>query len=263
VVEAGFSFWSTQLHEFFPMGGIYARLHPATGDAAATEAAITEDFPGHVVASMVVPEGGLGDLEVGVRESACTAPGGCPDLEARFDIAGVGPPPDAAPSDLIAAEILPLVGDTVVGREFPISAKVLPRGLWSFDTLALPDHLVAVARRPGGPELASGELRPSGQRGTPFTGRLSIPEAGDMQISVALPLDGGGAREIPGSAVQRTVIEGGPKATGGTSGSGAPGPASPGQAGPASGIPPVVLVIGIGALILAGLFGLNRLLRDL
>ena len=121
-------------------------MHPGSGDAPASEASLQADFAGHVVADMVVPEGGPGDVEVGMIVPACVEGGGCSDQRAPFEIAGVGAPPEAAPEDLIGAEILPLVGDTVVGREFPVAVNVEPRGLWDVSALPLPDHLLVVAR---------------------------------------------------------------------------------------------------------------------
>jgi hypothetical protein len=269
VLEAGFSFWNTQLHEFFSMGGIYVRLHPKAGDAHATEARLDEDFPGHVLARLVVPQGGAGDIEVGIRETACTDPGGCADQEARFEIAGLGPPPEATPETLVQASIRPLVRDTVAGRTFPVTVDVTPRGLWPLESVALQEHLEVVARRPAGPEVASGELRQDSGPGSPYSGRLTIPEAGEVEIAVAVPLDGGGSRVIDGSAVQAVVIEGGSGA--GTPGNGAAQPAGPLPTGAGAGTPPttegeiptVLWTAGIGALIVAGLFGLSRLLRDL
>jgi hypothetical protein len=150
-----------------------------------------------------------------------------------------------------------------------VTVDVTPRGLWPLESVALPDHLEVVARRPAGPEIASGELRQDSGPGSPYSGRLTIPEAGDVEIAVAVPLDGGGSRVIDGSAVQAVVIEGGSGA--GTPGPGASQPAGPLPTGAGAGAPPatdgeiptVLWMAGIGALVVAGLFGLSRLLRDL
>lgn len=273
VLEAGFSFWDTRHQEFFDLGGaegVYVLMHPGSGSAP-SEASIRADFPGHVVADIVVPEGGPGDVEVGMLVNACVSGSGCVDQRAPFEIAGTGPPTGALPKELVTAEILPLVGDTVVGREFPVAVNVQPRGLWDVSALPLPDHLLVVARHPGGAELSTGELRPGTTPGTPYTGRLTIPESGDVEIAVAMPLELGGSREIAGSAIERTVIEDGRE----TSAPGAPasGPAGPLPSGggptgisPASTtgeIPVAVWILGIGALVVGGLLLLGRLLRDL
>jgi hypothetical protein len=261
IVQVGYSFWDTRQQEFFPPGEVYVRLHPKTGNAKPSEAQIDADFPGHVLATVVVPEGGVGDLEVGMLVPTCVDPGGCSDQDAPFTIAGVGPPPDARPEDLIGAEILPLVGDTVAGREFPVSVNVVPHGLWDFDKIPLPDHLVVVARHPGGAELSSGELLAPPTPGTPYNGKLSIPETGDAQIVVAVPLPNGGNREIPGSGIERTVVEGGRRET--TAPKATAAPASPAPAASAGGVPPLVWVVGIGAAIAVGFVVLRRVLADL
>jgi hypothetical protein len=269
VLEAGFSFWDTRQQEFFSLGGaegVYVLLHPRTGAAPASEATLQADFPGHVVADMVVPEGGPGDVEVGMLVNACVN-NVCADQRAPFEIAGTGPPPDAKPEELIGAEILPLVGDTVVGREFPVTVNVTSRGLWDFSTLPLPDHLLVIARHPGGAELSTGELRPGATPGAPYAGKLTIPETGDVEISVAVQLDLGGSREIEGAVIQRTVIEGGRPTT--AAGAEASEPAAPlptGASAPTSAsgeIPVFVWALGIGALVVGGLFVLSRVLRDL
>ncbi|HEX5012674.1 MAG TPA: hypothetical protein VFV72_00850 [Candidatus Limnocylindrales bacterium] len=271
VLEAGFSFWDTRQQEFLSLGGaqgVYVLLRPGTGSAAPSEASIQEDFPGHVVADMVVPEGGPGDVEVGMVVNACVNDV-CSDQRAPFQIAGTGPPPGAKPEELIGAEILPLVGDTVVGREFPVTVNVLSRGLWDFSTLPLPDHLLVVARHPGGAELSTGELRPGATPGAPYTGKLTIPETGDVEISIAVPLDLGGSREIEGATVQRTVIEGGRRTEAPAAAASQPAAPLPtsgatnAPAGSSGGIPGYVWILGAGALVIGGLFVLNRVLRDL
>jgi hypothetical protein len=271
VLEAGFSFWDVRQQEFFSIGGakgVYVLMHPRTGNAPASEATLQADFPGHVIADIVVPEGGPGDVEVGMLVNGCVNDV-CSDERAPFAIAGTGPPPGAKPQELIRAEILPLVGDTVVGREFPVSVNVVPRGLWDVSALPMPDHLLVVARHPGGAELSTGELRPGPMPGAPYAGKLVIPETGDVEVSVAIPLDLGGWREIEGSAIQRTVIEGGRQTAAPAAGASEPaaplptGPGSPAVRGGSPGeIPGFVWVLGIGALVIGVLFVLNRVLRD-
>ena len=73
----------------------------------------------------------------------------------------------------------------------------------------MPDQIVAIARHPGGPGLSTADLRRAGEPGTPYTGKLSIPETGDVEIAIKIPAAGGGEYEVPGSAIERTVIEGG------------------------------------------------------
>ena len=262
MVEAGFSFWDALQQDFFQPGAIYVRLHPAKGDAAPSDAMVTYDFPGHVKAGMVVPEGGPGDVEVGMLVPACITDVGCGDQRAPFVVAGVGPPPNARLEQLVGAEILPLVGDTVAGREFPISVNVVPKGDWTEDTLKLPDHLVVIARHAGGQPLSTGDIRPGTQPGTPWTGKLSIPETGDVQLVVAIPRDDGTNVEIEGASVDRRVIEGGRPASDAPAASASVAPASPAPAS-SEGVPTIALIGGIAVVIVVvGLVG-RRLLADL
>jgi hypothetical protein len=174
---------------------------------------------------------------------------------------------------LIAAAIEPLVGDTVVGRAFPLTVEVGPRGLYDLSALPMPDHVVAVARHPGGPGLATAELRPGNELGTPYTGKLTIPETGQVEIAIQAPVPGGGDYEIPGSVIQRTVIEGGrqssPPAQVPASGApasasaGVPAPASPASASSDGGVPTIGWVLGIGAFVVVGGLVARRALSDL
>ena len=167
VLQAGFTFWNSRARDFGEIGGIYARLKPAQGDAPPSEATIEPDFPGHVIASFVVPEGGPGDVEVGMLIDACTE-AGCGEADAPFDLRRRAA--EADPAALVTAQFLPFVGDTVAGRTFS------GRGQHpAARTLGL--HRAATARRPGGRRepprragLASAPLLPGAQPGTPAAG---------------------------------------------------------------------------------------------
>ena len=261
-MQVGYTFWDTRVGDFPNVEGPYVKLHPAKGKAAPSEAIIEQDFPGHVLATVTVPEGGVGALEVGLRSNGKDTP---------LTIAGTGPPPAAPVQNLVSATIQPLVGDTVVGRAFPLTVEVQPRGLYDVTAVPMPDHVTAIARHPGGPGLATAELRPTGGPGLPYTGKLTIPETGAVEIAIEVPDPNGGEHEIPGSAIPRTVIEGGPKASGApapasapaVAATSAPAPASPSTTASDGGIPTFVWVIGIGALVVVGVLVARRLLADL
>lgn len=263
ILEAGITFWDTHTHDFAAMSSVYAEMRPATGDAAPTAGTIQADFPGHIVVDFVVPEGGPGDIEVGVRgDQTCTTDGTCTEVRTLFAIAGTGPPPEAAPEALISATFHPFVGDVVVGRATPVALDVLPRGLWQQDALQLPEHLLVVASHPGGPELASAEVRQEGLPGKPFTGRLTIPETGDVTLAVVIPGDGGANRPVPGATTQVNVIEGGRRESVAPAPSDAAAPV-PGPATTGGGIPTIAWIVGIGAVVvLVGLVA-RRVLADL
>ena len=261
-VQAGFTFWDTRVGDFPNVNKVFVLLHPGKGKAPPSVGKIEYDFPGHVLATMEVPQGGPGKVEVGLQIEGKNVP---------LTVSGVGPPPAAPLNNLIVAAIEPLVGDTVVGRAFPLTVEVQPRGLYDVTAVPMPDHVTAIARHPGGPGLATAELRPTGGPGLPYTGKLTIPETGAVEIAIEVPDPNGGEHEIPGSAIPRTVIEGGPKASGApapasapaVAATSAPAPASPSTTASDGGIPTFVWVIGIGALVVVGVLVARRLLADL
>jgi hypothetical protein len=255
IVQAGFTFWDTRVGDFPNVDGIYVLLKPRTGKAAPSDAKIETDFQGHVLATVEVPQGGPGKLEIGIRADGKNMP---------LTVAGVGPPPAAPTRDLVTATIEPLVGDTVVGRAFPLTVEVMPRGLYDLSTLPMPDTVVAVARHPGGPGLSAAELRRTGELGTPYTGKLTIPETGDVEIAIQVPEPGGGNAEVPGSAIERTVIEGGRQPSAAPArASAASAPASPTPAASSGGIPPLAWVVGIGVVVVVLVLVGRRVLADL
>jgi len=261
IMQVGYTFWDTRVGDFPNVEGPYVKLHPAKGKAAPSEAIIDQDFPGHVLATVTVPEGGVGALEVGLRANGKDTP---------LTIAGTGPPPAAPVQNLISATIQPLVGDTVVGRAFPLTVEVQPRGLYDQSALPMPDDVTAVARHPGGPGLSTGDLRRTGDLGTPYTGKLTIPETGDVEIAIQVPVPGGGNYEVPGSVITRTVIEGGPKsappaqAPASAASSAGPIPTSPQPAAASSGgIPAIAWVLGIGVVVVVFVLVGRRVLADL
>lgn len=259
VLEAGFTFWFPRAREFFAIGGFEARMLPAKGAAEPSIATLESDFPGHVVANFVVPEGGPGPIEVGIRGQACHEDGTCTDDLTPLAIAGTGPPPDADATLLVAATIQPFIGDFVAGRATPVTVNVQPRGLWIFSDLPLPDHLVVVAGRRGEPPVATAEIRPTGQ-GVPYTGHLTVPETGEFTVTVAIPGTDGVDRAIDGSALLVTVIEGGRRDSPLPSAAGSTAPAEPGQA---TSVPVVVWILGIGLVLIVAAVVLRRVLADL
>lgn len=252
-IDVGITFWDTAAHTYAAVGGVYALLYPAEGDGAPAVGAAVSDFRGHIVTEFVVPDGGPGAVEVGVQGRFCTDEGTCTDENLPYTIVGSGPPPEADPATLIDAAFQQLVDEIVAGREFPVTVDVAPRGLWDPAALTFPDVLIATATFRG-EDLATTDLRPSGPFGSPYAGRLSIPDAGAMALVVAVPVPGGEPLAIATSTTAITVIEAGP----GTE----PHPADPGATDGEGEIPPTVWLVGIGVLIAVGLVA-RRGLADL
>ena len=254
VVQVGYTFWNGETHAFAATDGVYVLLHPKTGHAPASNGKIDADFPGHVLATIAVPNGGPGKLEIGIRSGGANHP---------ITVAGTGPPPDLPASELYTATIEPLVGDTVVDRPFTAHVDLNTRGLWAFGDLQLPDHVVIVARHPGGPDLSTANLPAPAQAGTPYTGKLTVPETGDIELAVRVPGPSGDV-EVNGSTLARTVIEAGRRDSAAPSATteGAPVPTTaeplPAPAGP-DGLS-LVIWIAIGAtVVLVGVLLIRKL----
>ncbi len=259
-IEVGITFWNPLSHKLIGVSGFYVRLRPAKGNAAPSVGTIRADWPGHVIVELAPPAGGPGALEFGASARECVTGGACSDVDVPIPFTGVGPPPDAPIATLVEAAFHPFVGDIVAGRPFPVSVDLMPRGLWDLTTFEPSDGLVAIARHPSGPELASAELHQAGQPGTPYTGRLGIPETGEVDLTVAIPVAGGQNQVVPDSTLRVTVVEGGRP---GTPSPGASAASSPAPATPADETPPVALLAGIGALVVVVGLVLRRVLADL
>jgi hypothetical protein len=260
--EVGITFWDTRRHELIGVSGVTVRLFPAKGKAAPTVAEIHTNWPGHILADLAMPKGGLGRLELGTQARVCATDGSCKDLIQPIEFAGVGPPADASLAQLVSAQFHPFVGDTVAGRTFPVAVDIVAMGNWNIDTLPLPERLIVTAAHHGGPELAQAELVPGVQTGAPFAGHLTIAETGSVDLTVAVPGTAGAPDQpIPEATLALTVIEGGRPASASPAAAEAPNP------GPAAategGIPLVAWLVGIGILVIGGGLVMRRVLADL
>jgi hypothetical protein len=254
VVEAGITFWDTEANALARIDGVYTLLRPAEGDAEPSVGTARSDFPGHMIVEFVVPEGGPGSIEVGVEGRVCMSDGACAKEKLPFKLAGTGPPPEADVSQLIDAQFHSIVGDLVAGREFPVSIDVFPRGRWDVGALDFPDRIVVTAALRGGRDLGAEELGRRGGPGTTYAGSLTIPEAGNVTLEVAVPGDGGPDEVIASATTVVTVIEAG--------GDAGEEPIDPGAADADVDIPLGFWLVGIGVLVVVGLVA-RRALADL
>jgi hypothetical protein len=123
----------------------------------------------------------------------------------------------------------------------------------------MPDHLVVTAGRQGQPSVAEADVTPAGPPGTPYTGHLTLPDTGDIELRVKVPGDAGGDGTIPDATTTVTVVQGGRS----TASPAASAVASP-DSGPANGaIPPVVWIVGVGLIVVVAGLVLRRVLADL
>jgi hypothetical protein len=249
-LDIGAVIWSVDRHELVETQGSYLRLYPLTGDAEPGEARTRSDWPGHVRATVVVPEGGAGRVEVGFTGEECHDDGTCQEVDFPFEAGGVGPPPEASRALLVQAAFRPPVEELVAGSAFELALDLRPREHWDPELLALPERLVATASKlQGGIVLATAELRRSAMLDTVYTGSLAIPEPGEVVLRAALP--GGLENQTIASSTTRLRIAAG--AAGG-------GPAAGGAGEPAV---PVPWLVGGAVLVLLGGIVIRKVFADL
>jgi len=210
-IEVGAMLWSGGSEAARFVGtSIFVRAHPATGDAEPTTSNARQDWRGHYVGRVEVPEGGLGSVEFGVTGTLCENDV-CGPRDFIFPIAGTGPPPDAPMTSLAAAEIA-LPADALVAGE-PIHATVRLRlnASWEPAFVPLLTTIALRAREPRGPTVATVMLRLTDASSRTFGGALSIPDSGDYVLEAAMDADGGDATRF-GTSMTPIHVE--PRAAG-------------------------------------------------
>ena len=84
----------------FSAEGIFIRLAPASGTPV--EVAARQDRPGHYVATVTVPPGGLGAVVIGLQGTYCLESGGCSRADEIFMTAKAGSRGGVLPIDPVA-----------------------------------------------------------------------------------------------------------------------------------------------------------------
>jgi hypothetical protein len=254
VIEVGVTAWQQDGGGLVPIDGLYVRILPASGQGKPTEAQARSDWTGHLRAQATVPVGGAGALAVGFHGEQCDASNVCTPVDLPLRVMGTGPPPEAPRAELVEASLGLPSAPVVAGVPFDLEVDLEPKADWDPAALGLPDRVVITVREPrgSGPDLATAELRSTGPADLRYLGTLTIPEAGDVVVAVALPADNGQDETIP-SSVTRLQIEQ----------PGAPGTEAPPAVAADPAGPPVPLLAGLGALaIVAGLL-IRRVFADL
>ena len=189
-----------------PLRGVtlQVRLHPSTGTAEPTFDYAHQDFAGHVVAELEVPEGGVGALEIVLPGTMCENDV-CGPVETLIPVRGVGPPPDAPLSLLATTLTAPPIAALVAGRALPFEITVQPKVAWPEPGMNLPSVLwlqVRVSRGPLVQEIAANlEDETAGRYTVPVTFREPgeyVLEAGTMPAAEGTDL-------LPGSLIRVTV----------------------------------------------------------
>jgi hypothetical protein len=205
-ILVGLTIWDSAARQLSPMTALYVRLHPASGKARPTEAETRSDWPGHILANVIVPKGGPGEIEIGLSGRACTADGTCTNVDFPFRIGGVGPPPEAPHSVLVDPRLQPLAQPVIAGRPLEIVIDLAPRAAWPPESLGLPDRLVVLARNGTGPDLASTEIRRDAGPVDVYRGQIAIPDAGDVALMFLFPGGPSGADDVIESATTRVRV---------------------------------------------------------
>ena len=248
----GVTLWDTVRQRFPEFNEGFVRLHSATGSAKPTLGSASSDWPGHFAASVVVPRGGPGLLEVGVADQ---------NQEFPFTVKGSGPPPEAPLAELVVATTARPPGPLVAGEPIDLTVTVNAQAAWNMDELGLPDELVAFVNRRGGPDLASTRLHDTGQRGgtlaVVYAGQITVPEPGEVNLQVAIPGNGTEDQVLRGATTRLRI--GGAVAGPSSGPTTAPGAAA---AVPAAGDLPWALVGIVAAVVLAGVV-IGKVFADL
>ena len=254
MIEIGLTVWGPAEGILVPVDGMYVRILPAGGTGKPTEAQARSDWTGHLRAQATVPVGGAGSVAVGFRGEQCDASNNCTPVDVPLRVMGTGPPPEAPRSELVGAGLGLPSAPVVAGVPFELEVDLEPKADWDPAALGLPDRVVVTVRQPrgNGPDLVAAELRSTGPADIRYVGTLTIPEAGDLVLAVALPADHGQDETIP-SSVTRLQVE-----KPGAPGTDAPPPVAGDPAGPT-----VPLLAGLGALVIVAGLLIRRVFADL
>jgi hypothetical protein len=161
----------------------FVRLYPASGDGAPVEAAASPDWPGHVVATLMVPDGGPGRVEVRLRGTACTQDG-CEVSDALFDLQGVGPPEGAPLPSIVDADIEPLVPTFTAGQATEVDVVLRPDVDWP--DLARPGRLFVLVRQPRGDQFEAVPANLVDEAGRRYRATITLPEVGRYILEASM-----------------------------------------------------------------------------
>ncbi len=215
----------------------FMRLYPAAGDAPPSEGPARQDGPGHVVATLIVPEGGAGQLQIGIRGSYC-GPDGCAPSEVLYEMAGPGPPTDAPLPRIADVEIEPLLPTLVAGEATPVNLVLRPKIDWP--GFGPPDELALTLREPRAEPFAEVPAMLVDRVGGRYEASVTLPEPGAYVLEATTVGAASQADIFSASGVSVTAIAA-PGAT----------PAGPGSgpAGDGGGMPLQAIVAGSVAVL--------------
>jgi len=224
-IRVGAFLWSPEGHEAVRGATLQVRLLPATGAAEPSISTGAQDWPGHYVSTLTVPEGGAGRLELWLPGHVCNE-SGCTDPELTFEVRGSGPPPDASAVLLSTATLHAAASNVKAGEPFDVDVQVAPRVAWPGAGLVLPEQLAIQVRFVQGAVIEEVPAPRAGPDPGHYRASVALDTLGEFVLQAALR-PGAAEDELYGTAITRVVV---------VSAGGAAAP-SPGAAASQGGLP--------------------------
>jgi len=239
-LDVGVTIWDALGLEIPRLGAtIFVQAVPPAGGGDPVRVVAIRDWPGHFRARIDVPPGGLDRLETGMPGTVCENDV-CRQADWIIPVVGAGPPPDAPITALAEARID--VGDPALAADEPTDLSVMVRARANWASVPLPAEIIVRAREPRGPNVATATLRLADPASGTYRGTITIPRTGDLVVEAATDADGGDATRFGTSMMPVSVAAAsGPGGTEEAPGSGA---------GTDDGLPPIVIVLLVGAAVL-------------
>lgn len=203
-LRVGALIWLPGTGELMRRATFKVLLHPASGPAQPGFDYGNEDFAGHIVADLIVPEGGAGELEILLPGTVCEN-GICGPRDAHVPIRGVGPPPDVPLPAFATALIRPPVQAIVAGGPTTMDITVEPRIRWPAPGLHLPGAIWLQVREPQGAildDVAATLVDPAAGR---YEAVVTFERAGELVVQAGVA-EGAEGADLFGSSVRRVSV---------------------------------------------------------
>ncbi len=247
-LRVGALLWDSVRDTPMPASPTFVRLYPTSGDGAPVEAPASPDWPGHVVAMLTVPDGGVGRVEVLLRGTACSSDG-CSVADALFDLRGAGPPDGAPLPSIVDADIEPLVPTFVAGEAMHVDIVLRPDVEWP--DLELPDQLFIRVRVPRQDPFATESATLVDAAARRYEAMVTLPDPGRYILEATTTEVPAGGEVFGGSALTvDAVLPSTPDVPA------SPAPGAPATTADASGlvlaiVAAVAVVLSVGIIVIA------------
>ncbi len=228
----------------FSAEGMFVRLLGAT-PGSVTEAAATGGTDGHYRARIVVPKGGIADVQIGLHGS-CVGAGCGPNGDDLFPIAGVGPAPEVVPVSQLDATIDPLRGVRPNELVDVVVRASLIRGA-SLDGRVFPGSVIV---RVVDPETSLATyVAAAAEGGGVYRASLQLPRSGPVMLEAGIGTEAGITHRFPSSETRLALA-----AASAAPSAPASAPSSAGEAKVVTpDVAPAIVLLAVGALVVLGL----------